>query len=65
MLRDIRITRNITQSELAEKLNVTQSVISEWESGKYMPNTKRALELAEILDCTVEELFEKTDKEAE
>lgn len=55
----IRLRKGMTQSEIAEKLNVTQAVISGWENNRYMPSVKNAFELARVLDCTIDELYEK------
>lgn len=38
----IRAKLNLTQTELAEKLNVSFPTISRWENGKVMP-TKKAM----------------------
>ena len=52
-----RKKKNITQSQLAEKLNVTDRAVSKWETGKSMPDTAIMLDLCNILDITVNELL--------
>ena len=37
-IKAARLARNLTQSELAEKLSTSQRKISYWENGKYMPS---------------------------
>lgn len=37
-IKDIRIKNNLTQAQLAEKLNVTYQAISKWENGKSLPD---------------------------
>ncbi len=41
-LLHVRVQLNLTQTELAEKLNVSFATISRWENGKAKP-TKKAL----------------------
>ncbi len=48
---------NLTQMQLAEKLNVTDRAISKWETGKSMPDSSIMLELCEILKINVNELL--------
>lgn len=59
-----RAKRNITQEELAEKINVTRKTINTIETGKYIPSTILALKLAKFFDIPVEQLFElKVDEQ--
>ena len=43
----------LTQSELAEKLNITDRAISKWENGKSMPDSGIIPELCKILNITI------------
>lgn len=52
-----RKNKNMTQAELAEKLNITDRAISKWETGKGMPDSSIMLELCNELDITVNELL--------
>ena len=47
----------ITQSELAEKLNITDRAISKWENGVCMPDVGTIPELCEILNITINDLL--------
>lgn len=49
--------KNLTQAQLAEKLNITDRAVSKWETGKSMPDSSIMLELCEILGITVNELL--------
>lgn len=49
--------KNLTQAQLAEKLNITDRAVSKWENGKSMPDSSIMLELCEILGITVNELL--------
>jgi len=52
-----RKEKKITQSELAEKLGVTDRTISNWENGKNMPDLSLFKPLCEILDISINELI--------
>ena len=56
---------NLTQMQLAEKLNITDRAVSKWETGKALPDTSIMLELCDILCISVNELLsgEKIDME--
>lgn len=52
-----RKEKNITQSELAEKLNITDRAISKWENGVCLPDVGTMPELCQILGITINDLF--------
>ena len=52
-----RKEKNMTQAELAEKLNITDRAISKWETGKGMPDSSIMLDLCKELNITVNELL--------
>ncbi len=56
-IQEKRKSKNLTQLELAEKLNITDRAISKWECGKSLPDASIMLELCEILDISVNELL--------
>ena len=56
----------LTQQELADKLFVSNKVISKWETGKSVPDTSMLVELSKVLNISLDELLnvnnEETDK---
>ena len=52
-----------TVAQLAERLSVTRTTIYFWEHGRYLPNAGLLPELAEILGCTIDELFADPNEE--
>jgi len=50
--------RNLTQTELADLLQVTNKAISRWETGEGFPDVMMLPKLAEILNVTVDELLD-------
>lgn len=61
---ECRNKKGLTQTELAEKLNVTNKTISKWENGKGLPDISLLEPLCDELDITVNELLngEKIEK---
>ena len=56
-LKAIRTLQGITQTELAEKLQVKPQSISKYESGENFPTGKRLAKLIEILNIEPEHLL--------
>ena len=56
-IAECRKKKNLTQMQLAEKLNITDRAISKWETGKGMPDSSIMLELCNELDISVNELL--------
>ena len=52
-----RKEKGITQSDLSEKLYVTDRAVSKWENGICMPDSGTIPELCKILDITINDLF--------
>ena len=53
----LRKENNMTQQELANKLNITDRAVSHWENGRSMPDAGIMLELCKILNVNVNELL--------
>ena len=48
---------NMTQRELADKLNVSDKTVSRWETGKQIPDALTMQDIARALDMSVAELY--------
>lgn len=48
---------NLTQAQLAEKLDITNRAVSKWETGKALPDSSIMLELCGTLGITVNDLL--------
>ena len=55
-LQNLRKIKNMSQEELAEKLNVSRQAVSKWESGSGYPETEKIISICEIFDCSMDEL---------
>ena len=56
-IAECRKNKNLTQAQLAEKLNVTDRAVSKWETGNAMPDSNIMLKLCSILGMDVNELL--------
>ena len=56
-IKKYRKIKFLSQSGLAQRLKVKQNTISQWENNIRMPNVKQAIDLANVLGTTVEELY--------
>lgn len=52
-----RKANSLTQSQLAEKLGITDKAVSKWETGKSMPDLSLFTPLCDLLDITLNELL--------
>lgn len=52
-----RKEKGITQSELAEMLNITDRAVSKWENGICLPDAGTMPELCKILNISINDLF--------
>lgn len=56
-IQNQRKNKNLTQKELGEKLGVSFQAVSKWELGETLPDTALLLDLAEVLDTTVDKIL--------
>lgn len=56
-IANLRKQKGMTQSELAEKMNVTDKAVSKWERDLSCPDINTISKLADVLDVSVEELL--------
>ncbi len=61
-IKDLRKKKNMTQDELAEKLNVTRQAVSNWENGKTQPDIETLTQLAEVFEVSVERIIYGKEK---
>ena len=54
-LRHLR--ENMTQEDLAEKMNISRQTISKWELDAAQPEMDKAIELCRLFNCSLDNLF--------
>ena len=57
-LSNLRRQNNITQEQLADRLEISRQAVSKWESGTSIPDISKMMELCNILNCTLEDLLD-------
>lgn len=56
-IKEFRARYNLTQAELAHKVDIRRETIVFLEKNKYNPSLKLAYDLSRIFSVTIEELF--------
>jgi len=56
-LKVFRIIKNLTQEQLADKLNVSRQTVIAIESGKYLPSLGLAFKIATFFKVNIENIF--------
>ena len=56
-LQKIRKENNVTQEQLADKLNVSRQAVSKWESGTAYPDTEKLIQISKIFNVSLDELI--------
>lgn len=56
-IAQIRKEQGLTQSQLAEKLNISNKTVSKWETGNGLPDVSLLTPLCELLNVTADEFF--------
>ena len=57
MKKERRKTKNLSQEEVADQLNVTRQTVSKWETNQSTPDFDKILPLCELFEITTEELL--------
>lgn len=65
MLYALRKEKGWTQSELADKLGITNQAVSKWENGDSFPETSQLLPLSELFGVSIDELLKGKRRESE
>ena len=56
-IKELRARDNLTQVELAQKVNVRRETIVFLEKGKYNPSLKLAHDISQVFKMNIEEVF--------
>ena len=56
-IRELRCSRNLTQEQLAQNLNITAQSISKWENGIGMPDISQVVPIAHFFGVSTDYLF--------
>lgn len=56
-IQSLRKQKQLSQKELAEKLGISFQAVSKWENGETLPDVGILLNLADVLDTTVDKIL--------
>ena len=57
-LKELRKAKNLTQEQLAERLDISRRTVSRWETGNNMPDISLLVELAEFYNVSIPEIID-------
>ena len=63
IIQRYRKARKMTQEELAERLNITSQAVSKWETDNSYPDLVLLCKLADIFNCSLDELMGRVKEE--
>lgn len=61
-VKELRARFNLTQGDLADKVGVTRQTIVSLEKGSYTPSLLLAMNIAEVFEMPIEEIFSKEEE---
>ena len=61
-LKQLRKDNNLTQIQLADKLNVSRSLVARWEYGDVYPNGEYIKDLSNIFNMSLNDLLDEEEK---
>lgn len=62
-LKVLRAENNLSQEELADKVNVSRQAINAIEAYRYKPSLELAFKISKVFGKTLEEIFEYMEEE--
>lgn len=57
-IKALRTAHNMTQVQLARRLNVSKQSVSNWENNNILPSVEQVVRIAEYFGCTTDYLLE-------
>ncbi len=58
-IKERRTALNMSQIDLGNAVGATQASVSQWENGIAFPAADKLPKIAEVLKCTIDELFQR------
>jgi len=60
-VKELRAKYNMTQGDLAKRIGVTRQTIASMEKGSYTPSLLLAMNIAEVFEEPIEQIFMKEE----
>ncbi len=58
-MRELRKKHELTQTELAQKLHLSRTAISNYEKGKMQPSIETIIQISEIFNISIDKLLKQ------
>lgn len=58
-IKYIRESKNMTQKQLAERIGISRTTVSMWETGATLPRGATLIKLSRILGCSLDDLVKE------
>ena len=63
-LKTLRMQHQLTQEQVAERLNISRQVVTKWEKGESTPSIQYCMELAQLYNVTLDNLVNYEQQES-
>lgn len=63
LIKKIAKSRGLKAKDIAERCGVSHTTVKMWYIHKYRPSIDHLIQLSELLDCTIDDLFEEAETE--
>lgn len=60
-LKELRMSQNLSQNDIAKKLGISPSIVSGYETSKRTPSTENLLALSYLYKCSTDYLLGKSN----
>lgn len=60
-LKELRMSQNLSQADVAKKLGISPSIVSGYETGERTPSTENLLALSYLYKCSTDYLLGKSN----
>ena len=60
-LKELRISQNLSQADVAKKLGISPSIVSGYETAERTPSTENLLALSYLYKCSIDYLLGKSN----
>ncbi len=61
-IKELRLSHNLSQVELAQKLSVTKQTVSNWENNNIQPSIDMLVKIADCFSVSTDYLLDRDDK---
>lgn len=58
-IKELRIARNMTQTELSDKLGISRQALANYEAGRREPDNETLIKIADILGTSIDNLLDR------